>query len=365
MNTRITEKIQSQLKQASVRISEIDALLLDEKVQSNSNKIKELYIERAELVPLVDNFDNWNKQQQRLDEAKTLQSDPELGELAEEEIKAASQAMADAEEELLLCLLPKNDADNKNAFVEIRAGTGGSESALFSGDLLRMYTRWAESNKLKLEPMSESPGEVGGYKEVIVKFVGKNAFALFKHEAGAHRVQRVPDTESQGRIHTSVCTVAVMPEVELADVDINQSDLRYDTYRSSGAGGQHVNTTDSAVRITHIPTGIVAECQAERSQHRNREIALSVLVARINDKHQREHQQEQESARRKMVGSGERNEKIRTYNFPQARVTDHRINLTIVQLKEILEGDLKEFYEALSQAERAEQLAQVAESIQQ
>lgn len=363
MTNRITPKIQQKLEQVVHRFEEIGAELQDPALTGNSERIKELYIEHAEIAPLVERFQQWQAQQQLLSEAVSLHEDPELAELAAEEQQAATQALEAAADELLIQLVPKDVSDDKNTFIEIRAGTGGSESALFAGDMLRMYTRWAENHRLKIEIASKSEGEVGGFKEVIAKVTGKKAYALFKHEAGAHRVQRVPETESQGRIHTSVCTVAVMAEAKLAEVGVNPSELRYDTFRASGAGGQHVNTTDSAVRITHLPSGIVAECQAERSQHRNRETALSMLTARINDFHRRQHEQELESTRREMVGSGERNEKIRTYNFPQARVTDHRVGLTIRRLREIMEGDLEEFYLALTQAERAEQIARAAEMV--
>lgn len=361
MTGKITPKISQKLEQATQRLGEIGAALLEPSVNADSMRIKELYIERAEIAPLVELFQVWQAAGTRVAEAASLHEDPDLAALAEEEQAEAASNLAEAENNLLAHLAPKDVTNDKNTFVEIRAGTGGSESCLFAGDLLRMYTRWAENHNLKIDVVSKSEGEIGGFREVIAKIKGKNAHALFKHEAGAHRVQRVPETESQGRIHTSVCTVAVMPEAKLAEVGIKHGDLRYDTFRASGAGGQHVNTTDSAVRITHLPTGMVAECQAERSQHRNRETALSMLVARINEHHRQIHARETESARREMVGSGQRNEKIRTYNFPQSRVTDHRVGLTIRRLREILEGDLNEFYLALSQAERAEQLARAAE----
>ncbi len=356
MTSKINEAINNRLLIVEKRLEEIEQKLAHQDTAKNSELIKSLYIERSEIAPLVALMRNWRAAVAKLTEAQELVNDPELAELAQEEQQVAQVAVKKAEQALLSGLVPQDTSDNKNTFLEIRAGTGGSESGLFAGDLLRMYTRWAENNHLKLSIVSSSPGEIGGYKEVIAQIEGNNAYRFFKHEAGAHRVQRIPETESQGRIHTSVCTVAVMPKVQAETVGINASDLRIDTFRSSGAGGQHVNTTDSAVRITHLPTNIIAESQNDRSQHRNKEKAMEMLVARVGSHFQKIKDAEQRDQRRKMVGSGERHEKIRTYNFPQGRVTDHRIPLTLRRLKEIMEGDLVEFHNALLQAEEAERI---------
>ena len=352
----INDRVYARLETAKNRLDEINAALSDPETASDSRKLRGLYKEHADLAEVVGLYVNYRDAQKLLAEAQELFNDPELKEMAAEEVEGAQATLEAAEAVLLEQLQPKDPNDEKDCFLEIRAGVGGLESCLFSGDLLRMYSRWAENNKINFETLTTSPGEAGGFKEIIVKLSGRNAFGLFKHEGGAHRVQRVPDTESQGRIHTSVCTVAVMPEVEITDVGIESSDLRVDTYRSSGAGGQHVNTTDSAVRITHIPTGIVAECQNDRSQHRNREKAMEMLVARVNRHFRSQQESEVEDTRRKMVGSGERNEKIRTYNYPQGRVTDHRIGMTVRNLSQVLEGGLQNIHKALRQAERAEQM---------
>ena len=355
MTSKLSKEVIAKLEKAQTQLKSIQEQLVDP-AALDGIKRKELYKENSDLSPIVNLFEEWKTANQSVADAKELFNDEELKSLAEEELQKAENNLNDIEDSLIVELQPKDPDDDKNCFVEIRAGTGGLESCIFSGDLLRMYTRWAEEHKLKIEVISTSPGDAGGYKEIIVKMMGKNSMALFKHEAGAHRVQRVPETESQGRIHTSVCTVAVMPEVNFQDVDIDQSELRIDTYRSSGAGGQHVNTTDSAVRVTHLPTGIVAESQNDRSQHRNKERAMSMLVARVNNHFRKMHESKTEGERREMVGTGERNEKIRTYNFPQSRVTDHRVNLTIRRLKEIMDGDLRELYEALRQDEKARQI---------
>jgi peptide chain release factor 1 len=289
-------------------------------------------------------------------------ADPEMKDLAEEEIRACREEMARLEGELQRALLPADPNDDRNLFLEIRAGTGGDESALFAGDLFRMYARYAERQRWKVEVISQNPSDLGGYREVILRIVGAGAYSKLKFESGGHRVQRVPATETQGRIHTSACTVAVLPEAdELADVVINPAEIRIDTYRASGAGGQHVNKTDSAVRVTHLPTGIVVECQDDRSQHKNKAQALSVLVARIKDKQTREQQAQIASTRKSLVGSGDRSERIRTYNFPQGRITDHRINLTLYKIDAIMDGDLDELIGALSAEHQAEQLAALAE----
>jgi peptide chain release factor 1 len=291
-------------------------------------------------------------------EAQEMLQDPEMKEFAQEEIEAAKVRMAALEQELQKMLLPKDANDERNIFLEIRAGTGGDESALFAGDLLRMYTRFAERNRWQVEMVSESTSDLGGYREVIVRIVGNGAYSKLKFESGGHRVQRVPATETQGRIHTSACTVAVMPEAdEVEDIDINPADLRIDTYRASGAGGQHINKTDSAVRITHLPTGLVVECQDDRSQHKNKAQAMKVLAARLKDAQLREQQSKEAATRKSLIGSGDRSERIRTYNFPQGRLTDHRINLTLYKLDFIMDGDLTDLTNALASEHQAEQLA--------
>ena len=285
-----------------------------------------------------------------------------MREFAETEMRASRAHMAELEEALQRELLPKDPNDNRNVFLEIRAGTGGDESALFAADLFRMYSRYAERQRLKVEVLSASPSDLGGYKEIIARVSGDRAYSRLKFESGGHRVQRVPATETQGRIHTSACTVAVMPEAdEVSDVVLNPAELRIDTFRASGAGGQHVNKTDSAIRVTHLPTGIVVECQDSRSQHKNREKALSVLAARIKDKQMREQQAKTASTRKSLIGSGDRSERIRTYNFPQGRVTDHRINLTLYKIERVMDGELDELVDALAAEHQAEQLAQLAE----
>jgi peptide chain release factor 1 len=297
-----------------------------------------------------------------LQSALEMMADPEVKELAEEEMKEAKDRLPEIENELQKLLLPKDANDDRNVFLEIRAGTGGDESALFAGNLFRMYTRYAERQRWQVEIVSSSASDVGGYKEVIARVIGTGVYSRLKFESGAHRVQRVPETETQGRIHTSACTVAVMPEAdELEDVTINPSEIRIDTFRASGAGGQHINKTDSAVRIVHLPTGIVVECQDGRSQHKNKAQALSVLVARIRDAQEREQHAKIASTRKSLVGSGDRSERIRTYNFPQGRVTDHRINLTLYKIDALLDGDIDELIGALANEHQAEQLAMLAE----
>jgi peptide chain release factor 1 len=295
--------------------------------------------------------------------AQELATDPQLKAFAEEEVAAARARLGELEGELQRLLLPVDPNDERNVFVEIRAGTGGDESALFGGDLLRMYTRFAERNGWQVELVSVSPGEVGGYKEAIVKVSGKGVHSRLKFESGGHRVQRVPETEAQGRIHTSACTVAVLPEAdEINEIKIDPTEIRIDVYRASGAGGQHVNKTESAVRITHLPTGIVVECQDDRSQHKNRERAMKILAARIMDARTREQQAKEASTRKSLIGSGDRSERIRTYNFPQGRVTDHRINLTLYKIDQIMDGDLSELTERLAAEHQAEQLAALGEA---
>ena len=353
--------IRSRLDQLSDRFEEITALLSQPEIQANGERFRELSREYAHLEPIVATYRDYQKTAEELSEAEALleDSDPELRNLAREEIGRAKARLQQLEKELQILLLPRDPRDARSVFLEIRAGTGGAEAALFAGDLLRMYSRYAEKRGWRVEIIAESPGEHGGYKEVILKISGPDVYSRLKFEAGTHRVQRVPETESQGRIHTSACTVAVLPEVEEVDkVEINPAELRIDTFRSSGAGGQHVNTTDSAVRITHLPTGIVVECQDERSQHKNKARAMSLLKARLLAAEQARREAEQARSRRLQVGSGDRSERIRTYNFPQGRVTDHRINLTLYKLDEILEGNLDDLIVPLIQHHQAELLAE-------
>jgi len=346
------------LDQLANRLVELDELLMSEGATANMDSYRKMTRERAELAPLVDVYRQYQGALGDIAAAEELLQDPEMKEFAQEEIGAAKDSIAGLERELQKMLLPKDVNDERNIFLEIRAGTGGDESALFAGDLLRMYTRFAERNRWQVEMVSESSSDLGGYREVIVRVVGNGAYSKLKFESGGHRVQRVPATETQGRIHTSACTVAVMPEAdEVEDVDINPADLRIDTYRASGAGGQHINKTDSAVRITHLPTGLVVECQDDRSQHKNKASALKVLAARLKDAQLREQQSKEAATRKSLIGSGDRSERIRTYNFPQGRLTDHRINLTLYKLDFIMDGDLKELTDALAQEHQAELLA--------
>lgn len=351
------------LEQLSNRLVEIDELLAQPEVASNINQFKKLNREHAELTPVVSLYNTYSALLTDCEVAKEMLSDPDMKEFAQEEIDKAQSKMEKLEEELQVMLLPKDPNDGKNVFLEIRAGTGGDESALFAADLLRMYTRYAEKQRWKVELVSSSMSELGGYKEVIVRLIGNDVYSHLKFESGGHRVQRVPVTEAQGRIHTSACTVAVLPEADdVSDVQINPADIRIDTYRASGAGGQHINKTDSAVRITHIPTGIVVECQDDRSQHKNKAQALSVLAARIKDKQEQEMHAKEAATRKSLIGSGDRSERIRTYNYPQGRVTDHRINLTLYKLEFVMDGDLNELIQALSLEHRAELLAQLSQT---
>jgi peptide chain release factor 1 len=318
--------------------------------------------EHSDITPIVDEYHAYKKNEDNLNEAQSMLSDPEMKEFAQEEIEQCKLKLVTIEDNLQKLLLPKDPSDEKNIFLEIRAGTGGDESALFAGDLFRMYSRYTERQGWKMEIVSSSESEVGGYKEIIMKIIGHGAYSKLKFESGGHRVQRVPDTETQGRIHTSACTVAVLPEAdEISDVIINPAEIRLDTYRASGAGGQHINKTDSAVRITHLPTGIVVECQDDRSQHRNKAQAMSVLAARIRDAQIREQQSKLASDRRSLIGSGDRSERIRTYNYPQGRITDHRINLTLYKIEAITDGDMEELINALSNEHQADLLAGFAE----
>jgi peptide chain release factor 1 len=354
--------IAAKLDQKRQRLSDVGALLSSESATRDMEQFRKLSREHAELEPLVALFNRYRDTQQHVAEAQELLGDPEVKGYAESEIKAGRERLATLESELEKMLLPRDPNDERNIFLEIRAGTGGDESALFAGDLYRMYTRYAERQGWQVEVISESPGDVGGYKEIILRIIGQGAYSKLKFESGGHRVQRVPATETQGRIHTSACTVAVLPEANaIGDVVLNPADMRIDTFRASGAGGQHVNKTDSAVRITHLPTGIVVECQDGRSQHKNKEKALAVLAARIKDKQTREQQAKEAATRKSLIGSGDRSERIRTYNFPQGRVTDHRIGLTLHKIDDIMDGDLSQLTQALLAELQAEQLAAFAD----
>ena len=346
------------------RHEEVAALLGDADTAADQNRFRDLSKEFAHLNEVVTQHQRWTQLQEAVADARQMlnDSDAELRELAAEEIAEAERELTEIEAALQVLLLPQDPSDGSNVFLEIRAGTGGDEAAIFSGDLFRMYHRYAEQKGWSVEILSERSGEHGGFKEVISRVVGQDVYSHLKFESGAHRVQRVPETESQGRIHTSACTVAVLPEIEEVDsIDIRKEDLRVDTFRSSGAGGQHVNTTDSAVRLTHLPTGIVVECQDERSQHKNRARAMSLLQAKLLSAEQESQRASQASERRSLVGSGDRSERIRTYNFPQGRITDHRINLTLYKLDEVVSGDLDPLVVPLRQEHQADLLAAMAE----
>lgn len=355
--------MQTKLEQLALRAEEVNRQLSEEEATRDMNMYRKLSREHAELAPVVEQYSLWQRAYTDMQAALHLLSDPDMRGLAEEEIESAKANMEALEKNLQTLLLPRDPNDEKNIFLEIRAGTGGDESALFAGDLLRMYMRFAERQRWKTEIVSESLSDLGGYKEVIIRVVGQGAYSRLKFESGGHRVQRVPTTETQGRIHTSACTVAILAEAdEIADVEINPADLRIDTFRASGAGGQHINKTDSAVRITHLPTGIVVECQDDRSQHRNRDQAMKVLAARIKDKQQRAQQEQEASTRRSLIGSGDRSDRIRTYNFPQGRITDHRINLTLYKIDAMMDGDLNDLFDALAAEHQADMLAALGDS---
>jgi len=354
--------MQKKLAGLSDRIQELNTLLSTETITDDMDLYRKITKEHSDITPIVDEYHAYKKNEDNLNEAQGMLSDPEMKEFAQEEIEQCKLKLATIEDNLQKLLLPKDPSDEKNIFLEIRAGTGGDESALFAGDLFRMYSRYAERQGWKMEIVSSSESEVGGFKEIIMKIIGYGAYSKLKFESGGHRVQRVPDTETQGRIHTSACTVAVLPEAdEISDVIINPAEIRLDTYRASGAGGQHINKTDSAVRITHLPTGIVVECQDDRSQHRNKAQAMSVLAARIRDVQVREQQSKLASDRRSLIGSGDRSERIRTYNYPQGRITDHRINLTLYKIDAITDGDMGELINALSNEHEADLLSNMAE----
>jgi peptide chain release factor 1 len=357
--------IQLKLESLCERHDEIAALLSEPETQSNQNKFRALSQEYAQIGPLVECYQRYQRLQESLAAAKEMasDSDPEMRELAKEEINDAESQITALEHDIQLLLLPKDPNDTRNIFLEVRAGTGGDEAAIFSGDLARMYQRYAERKSWQTEIISESLGEHGGYKEVIMRVSGRDVYSQLKFESGTHRVQRVPETESQGRVHTSACTVAIMPEVEEVDaIDINPADLKVDTYRASGAGGQHVNRTESAIRITHLPSGMVVECQDERSQHKNRARAMSLLAARLLSAEQEKQQAEQSANRKLQVGSGDRSERIRTYNYPQGRLTDHRINLTLYKLDDIMEGGLEQVVQPLISEHQAELLTQLGDN---
>ena len=353
----------AKLAQLTRRQAEIDSLLSDPGVTGNLDNYRKLTREHAELAPVVALYARFTAREADAASAQEMLADPELKSFGEDELREAKGDLATLEKDLERALLPRDPNDDKNIFLEIRAGTGGDESALFAGDLFRMYSRFAERNRWQVELTSESPSDLGGYKEVIMRIIGQGAYSRLKFESGGHRVQRVPETEAQGRIHTSACTVAIMPEADAAtDVVIRPEDIRIDVYRASGAGGQHVNKTESAVRITHLPTGIVAECQDGRSQHQNKDRAFAVLAARIKDKETREAQAKEAATRKSLIGSGDRSERIRTYNFPQGRVTDHRINLTLYKIGFIMDGEMDELTNALAAEHQAEQLAALSET---
>lgn len=354
--------IATKLAQLSERLQEVDQLLSTEEATKDMDTFRKLSRERAELEPVVTLYHAYQTCLADIATARDMASDPELREFAADEITEGEAKLDQLNKELQLQLLPKDPNDERGVFLEVRAGTGGDEAALFAGDLFRMYARFAERKRWQVEIISESPGEMGGYKEVIAKIAGQGAYSVLKFESGAHRVQRVPATETQGRVHTSACTVAIMPEVdEVSEVVLNPVDLRIDTFRASGAGGQHINKTDSAVRITHLPTGVVVECQDGRSQHQNKAQAMRVLAARIMDAQVREQNAHTAATRKSLVGSGDRSERIRTYNYPQGRVTDHRINLTLYKMDAIMDGDINELTSALMAEHQAEQLAAMAD----
>ena len=349
--------MRDKLNQLVDRHLEINQLLQSPDVTDDIDNYRKLTRELSEITPVVETFQRYTQTESDIISAEEMLSDPEMKVFANEEIQNGKERLEELQTTLRTMLIPKDENDTRNVMLEIRAGTGGEESALFAGDLLRMYTRYAERRGWRVELMSESPSDLGGYREVIVELSGTDVYATMKFESGGHRVQRVPETEAQGRIHTSACTVAVMPEAaEVGEIELNPADLRIDTFRASGAGGQHINKTDSAVRITHIPTGTVVECQDDRSQHRNKEKAMKVLVTRIRDAQVQAQHAEQAATRKSLVGSGDRSERIRTYNFPQGRITDHRVNLTWYKIDAMMAGDLDDMFNALAAEYQAEQL---------
>ncbi|MEQ8288628.1 MAG: peptide chain release factor 1 [Gammaproteobacteria bacterium] len=358
------DSLRTKLEKLMERQEDLGGLLSDPEVINNQNRFRELSQEYAELRPIISCFNEYTKTAAQIKNAREMMkdSDAEIQAMAAEELQQAEEKYERLDGELQILLLPRDPADNSNIFLEIRAGTGGEEAALFAGDLLKMYSRYAELRGWKIETISAAESDLEGYKEVILRIIGEGAYSRLKFESGAHRVQRVPETESQGRIHTSACTVAVLPEAdEISEIQINPADLRIDTFRASGAGGQHVNKTDSAIRITHIPTNTVVECQDERSQHKNRARAMSLLQARLLNNEKEKQQTERAENRRNLVGSGDRSERIRTYNFPQGRVTDHRINLTLYSLDEFLAGNLDMVIDPLISEHQADLLSSISE----
>ena len=354
--------LRTKLDSLARRLEELNRLLSAENAARDMGEFRKLSREHAELTSVVELYGRYQQAERDAADASEMAADPSMKGFAGEELKIAQATMQKLEAEVQAALLPRDPNDDRNIFLEVRAGTGGDESGLFAGDLFRMYTRYAERQGWQVELISESPSELGGFKEVVARIAGQGAYSRLKFESGGHRVQRVPETETQGRIHTSACTVAVLPEADaVGEVVLNPAELRVDTYRASGAGGQHVNKTDSAIRITHLPTGIVVECQDSRSQHKNRASALSVLAARIKDKQEKELAAKTASTRKSLIGSGDRSERIRTYNFPQGRVTDHRINLTLYKIERIMDGELDDVVNALAAEHTAEQLAQLSE----
>ena len=354
----MTPSIRRKLEQLAERHQELEHLLASVEVLGDAKRLRDLSREHAQLAPLSESLAAYDANLKALNSARAMLGDPEMAELAAEEIATLEAETIALDEQLNLLLLPSDPRDEGNLFLEVRAGTGGDEAAIFAGDLLRMYLRYAEQKRWQVEILSESDGEHGGYKEVIARIEGKGAYSRLKFESGTHRVQRVPETESQGRIHTSAATVAILPELtEIDDIELNPADLKTDTFRASGSGGQHVNKTDSAIRITHLPSGLVVECQDERSQHKNRARALSLLKAKLLDQQRSKQNAEQAESRRLQVGSGDRSQRIRTYNFPQGRITDHRINLTLYRLPEIMQGELDELIDTLTREDQTDQLA--------
>jgi peptide chain release factor 1 len=356
------QSINNRLQQVAERYEEVALLLSEPDTMSDQNLFRDLSREYAQLEPVVQSWRQWQEASSAIDEARQMmdEADPELRDLAREELESSSSRLSQLESDIQILLLPVDPNDDNNIFLEIRAGTGGDEAALFAGDLFRMYQKYVEVKRWNIEVLSANPGEHGGFREIICRIVGQGAYSRFKFESGTHRVQRVPETESQGRIHTSACTVAILPDTEgPGEVDISPGDLRIDTFRASGAGGQHVNKTDSAIRITHIPSGIVVECQQERSQHKNRARAMSLLQARLLEQEQIRQASEVAESRRLQVGSGDRSQRVRTYNFPQGRITDHRIGLTLYKLEEVLSGNLDMLVDPLMQEQQAELLAEI------
>ena len=355
--------MRAKLEHLDTRLAELNSLLTSEEATKDMDAYRKLTREHSDIATVVEQFGLYKQAEADAQAAEEMRKDPEMKDFADEEQKEALARMEELEVSLQKLLLPKDENDERNVFLEIRAGTGGDESALFAGDLLRMYTRFAERQGWKIEVVSATESDLGGYKEVVLRLVGQSVYSRLKFESGGHRVQRVPQTETQGRIHTSACTVAVMPEAdEISDIEINPADLRIDTFRASGAGGQHINKTDSAVRITHIPTGTVVECQDDRSQHRNKEQAMKVLVSRIMDAKRRAAHDKEAETRKSLVGSGDRSDRIRTYNFSQGRITDHRINLTLYKIDAMMDGDIQELLGALSAEHQAELLASLGDN---